>query len=130
MGLADCFQGVFCYENLQELAEKAGAITADTPVVCKPQPAVFQLVLDCIGTDASKAVFLDDSLRNVAAAHALGITSVLVGREGPVAGAHHAISSFHQLPAALPELFAGGRQHVEVYEAPEAAGVPVTVRAS
>jgi hypothetical protein len=35
-----CLQDVFCYENVQELGQQAGIITADRPVLCKPSKHV------------------------------------------------------------------------------------------
>ncbi|MDH4168482.1 MAG: HAD family phosphatase [Acidimicrobiia bacterium] len=44
----------------------------------KPDPAIYRLALDRLGIEAHQAVFVDDLPGNVAAARALGITSVLV----------------------------------------------------
>lgn len=35
-----CLQDVFCYENVQELGQQAGIITAERPVLCKPSKHV------------------------------------------------------------------------------------------
>lgn len=43
----------------------------------KPDPAIYHLALDRFGVAAEDAVFIDDSLANVAAAKALGITGLL-----------------------------------------------------
>jgi hypothetical protein len=35
-----CLQDIFCYENVQELGQQAGIITAERPVLCKPSKHV------------------------------------------------------------------------------------------
>ncbi|MBO6754891.1 MAG: HAD family phosphatase [Roseibium sp.] len=40
----------------------------------KPDPAIFQLLLDRNGLDPRQCVFIDDSLKNITAARALGLT--------------------------------------------------------
>jgi hypothetical protein len=50
-----CLQDVFCYENVQELGQQAGIITADRPVLCKPSKHVSAIStssrsgLSCLG---------------------------------------------------------------------------------
>ncbi len=48
----------------------------------KPDPAIFRLMLDDAGLVASETLFLDDSPANIAAAHELGITTMLVEKNG------------------------------------------------
>jgi len=43
----------------------------------KPDPAIYQFLLDQAGIGPSEAIFVDDRLRNVKAADAMGITSIL-----------------------------------------------------
>lgn len=45
--------------------------------VAKPDPRAYQLVLDGLGVAASEALFIDDKQRNIRAAQALGIPSLL-----------------------------------------------------
>jgi putative hydrolase of the HAD superfamily len=49
--------------------------------VRKPDPRIFRLGLDAVDVDAEAAVFLDDHPANVAAAEALGIRGIVVGRD-------------------------------------------------
>lgn len=44
--------------------------------VCKPDPRIYQLVLERIGMGAGSIVFIDDAAVNVAAAAALGMTAL------------------------------------------------------
>lgn len=108
LGLADCFHAVFDYERVQDLARAKGLLSAAQPLLCKPSPAVYELVLGAVGGQPVSTIFLDDSLRNIAAAHEMGIYAVLVGLEGPaVAGADACIPHFAALPCVAPELFQG-----------------------
>lgn len=43
----------------------------------KPELQSYRLVLDCINSDASSCVFVDDKLENVMAAHSLGMKGIL-----------------------------------------------------
>lgn len=45
--------------------------------VAKPDPRAYRLVLDGLGVAADEALFIDDKLRNIRAAEALGIPSIL-----------------------------------------------------
>ncbi|KAG2439298.1 hypothetical protein HXX76_004657 [Chlamydomonas incerta] len=103
MGLSDCFQGMFYFENVMELAAANGFDTAHA-VLCKPNPRIYTLVCEVLGVSPSEVLFFDDSTRNVAGAHGLGARTVLVGADKPCPGADLAIPSMHHLPAAMPQL--------------------------
>jgi putative hydrolase of the HAD superfamily len=49
--------------------------------VRKPDPRIFGLALDALGVAAERSVFLDDHPANVAAAEALGMRGIVVGRD-------------------------------------------------
>jgi FMN phosphatase YigB (HAD superfamily) len=54
----------------------AGRITlVGAERVLKPEPAIFELVLERFGLEASATLFVDDSARNVEAAAALGFVT-------------------------------------------------------
>ncbi|MBI3513537.1 MAG: HAD-IA family hydrolase, partial [Proteobacteria bacterium] len=61
-----------------------GVLISGRERVIKPDPRVFQLLLERFGIAAADAVYVDDSPRNVAAAAALGIHAVHF--TGPVDG--------------------------------------------
>ncbi|GLC37856.1 hypothetical protein PLESTB_001483500 [Pleodorina starrii] len=103
LGLSDCFQGLFYFENVMELAASHGFDTAHG-VLCKPNPRIYQLVAEQLGVGLSEVIFFDDSVRNVASAHGLGALTVLVGTDKPCPGADLALPTMHALPAAMPEL--------------------------
>lgn len=47
---------------------------------CKPEPEAFHKALEICGTPPERCLMIDDSPRNLAAARALGITTVSVGQ--------------------------------------------------
>ena len=49
--------------------------------VRKPDPRIYRLALDAVDVDAEAAVFLDDHPANVAAAEAMGMRGIVVGRD-------------------------------------------------
>jgi FMN phosphatase YigB (HAD superfamily) len=94
----------------------------------------FELVLEQVGSTPAHTIFVDDSLRNIAAAHELGIFTVLVSPKLAAQQPHHVpgadlvVSSFEQLPQVLPQLFVSSEPKLadEVVH----TGVPVRVMAS
>mgnify|MGYP001807047104 CR=1 FL=1 len=95
-----------------ETGRQTGVVSKQQPVLCKPNKQCFQLVLDQVGASPSSTIFIDDSVRNVAAAHEMGIFSVLVSptlaaQQSPhqqVAGADLVVSGFNQLREVLPQV--------------------------
>lgn len=55
-----------------------GGIMSYTVHLAKPDPAIYQTLLDRYGLKAEECVFLDDTVRNVEAAQALGIVGIVV----------------------------------------------------
>lgn len=110
LGLDDAvFDGIICFESVQEAAEARGLVRHGVPVVCKPADVAITLALEAAGvppSDTASVVFFDDSTRNLAAAMQAGVASVLVGRTG-VEGveAIAQIASLHDLPTTLPSLW-------------------------
>jgi 2-haloacid dehalogenase len=52
-----------------------GAVVSGAERVLKPEPAIFELVLERFGLEAPATLFVDDSARNVEAAAALGFVT-------------------------------------------------------
>lgn len=68
LGLSDCFDGVFGAGGMGE--------------VCKPEEEAFRKLFAAYGIeDPTKCVFYEDSLKNLRAASALGMVTVLVAGE-------------------------------------------------
>lgn len=106
LGISDCFQGEYYFENVMALAASHGFDTAHA-VLCKPMPRIYTLVAEQLGVSLSEVLFFDDSVRNLAAAHALGAFTVLVGADAAppgAAGIDLALPTMHKLPAAMPQL--------------------------
>jgi len=55
-----------------------GGIMSYMVHLAKPDPAIYQTLLDRYGLKAEECVFLDDTVRNVEAAQALGIAGIVV----------------------------------------------------
>ncbi|MDX2283614.1 MAG: HAD family phosphatase [Bacteroidia bacterium] len=53
-----------------------GIVVSGTEKLAKPDPRIFQLLLDRYRIDPAAAVYIDDSLRNVEAAAALGLQAI------------------------------------------------------
>lgn len=53
-----------------------GIVVSGTEKMRKPDPAFYRLLLDRYAVKADEALFIDDNLRNVRAAEAMGIRSV------------------------------------------------------
>lgn len=109
MGLRSCFRGVIAFEDIMEEAERRGMVHHNKPVVCKPNRQAFELALSLAGgAEATSTAFFDDSTRNVASSHRMGLFTVLVGRVGVDCPAHVQMRSIHELRDHLPWLFAVG----------------------
>jgi putative hydrolase of the HAD superfamily len=52
----------------------------------KPDPVAYQRVLDALGVASAEVVFIEDTPQNLLPAHALGMTTILVGVEPASAG--------------------------------------------
>lgn len=65
IGVTDCFDGVFCIEDMD--------------LVPKPAPATFRRFLDAFDIDPHTAAFFEDTPRNLTPAKALGMATVLIG---------------------------------------------------
>lgn len=69
----------------------------------------FEIALEQAGGPSpATTAFFDDSTRNVASAHHIGLFSVLVGRTGVDCAAHVQMESMLSLPSYLPWLLNGG----------------------
>jgi pyrimidine 5'-nucleotidase len=108
LGIRDCFRGVICFESVMAAAAAAGVAHRGVPVVCKPQREAFALALAAAGAEAASTAFFDDSARNIASAHRMGIRAVLVGRTEVDVPCDLQVHSLLDLPATAPWLFPVG----------------------
>lgn len=63
-------------ERFEWLSWFEGIVVSGTEGMVKPDPRIFQLLLDRYGLEASSTVFVDDNPPNVDAATTLGLTSL------------------------------------------------------
>ncbi|XP_006649838.1 uncharacterized protein LOC102711513 [Oryza brachyantha] len=125
LGLEDCFEGIICFETLNQPCPSApcdGEANAfdiaghfsrsgaadelpRTPVLCKPNVDAMEEALRIANVNPHKAIFFDDSVRNIQAGKRIGLHTVLVGTPQRVKGADHALESIHNIREALPELW-------------------------
>ena len=49
-----------------------GVVVSSREKVCKPDPAIFALLIDRYGVNPENAIFIDDSLPNILTAKAIG----------------------------------------------------------
>jgi putative hydrolase of the HAD superfamily len=92
LGMKDCFDGII---DIRALG-----------YACKPVKDAYLRALVLAGEeDPSRCLMFDDSPRNLAPARTLGFSTVLVGPHGPDPSANYSISSLHELPKAMPELW-------------------------
>jgi putative hydrolase of the HAD superfamily len=96
MGLTDHFRRVCDLEFMEYDA--------------KPSPKAFQRVLTHLGRHAQECVLVEDTLRNLAVAKELGMTTILVGAaaERPPY-VDYVIARPSQVPLVLAELITNGR---------------------
>jgi pyrimidine 5'-nucleotidase len=74
----------------------------DITPYCKPQMEAFQVALAKIGEqDPRRCLFIDDAPRNLTAARAIGLFTVLVGSAGPCGDADDCIPRLVDLPGVL-----------------------------
>lgn len=126
LGLEDCFEGIICFETLNppcllpscdqdapEIFDIAGHFARSggvdelprTPVLCKPNVDAMEAALRIANVNPYKAIFFEDSVRNIQAGKVIGLHTVLVGTSHRVKGADHALESIHNIREALPELW-------------------------
>jgi pyrimidine 5'-nucleotidase len=92
LGVSNCFDGII---DIRALG-----------FACKPVEEAYHRALALAGeTDPRRCILFDDSPRNLAPARALGFCSVLVGPHGLDPSACQAITSLHDLPDVMPELW-------------------------
>jgi pyrimidine 5'-nucleotidase len=82
-----------------------------TGFACKPQFEAYRLAMTLAGeSEPEQCVMLDDSTRNLAPAHAMGIFTILVGTEEAHPAADRSVAALSDLPAKVPELWVIGDQ--------------------
>lgn len=95
LGVADCFMGIIDLRALD--------------FVCKPNPEAYRRAMALAGvSDPCQCVMFDDAPHNLKPATELGVYTVLVGSAEPNPACRLSVTSLHELPQALPQLWAAG----------------------
>lgn len=84
-----------------------GSVLPKTPIVCKPTEAAIERALKIANINPQRALFFEDSVRNIQAGKCLGLHTVLVGTSQRIKGADYALESIHNIREAIPELWEG-----------------------
>jgi 2-haloacid dehalogenase len=66
----------YALENFQFLQLFEGILVSGVEKMKKPDPKIYELILDRYQIDAQKSVFIDDSLRNIKGAETFGIKGI------------------------------------------------------
>ena len=66
----------YALENYSFFSEFEGIVVSGTEKLIKPDPKIYQLLLERYQIDASKSVFIDDNVKNIIAASELGIKAI------------------------------------------------------
>jgi putative hydrolase of the HAD superfamily len=73
---------------------------------CKPMSEAFNVAIEAVGIeDPAKCVMIDDSYRNLVAAHNLGFYTILVGATTRAPEIDATILSIYELPSVIPASF-------------------------
>ncbi|XP_072997049.1 uncharacterized protein C24B11.05-like [Typha latifolia] len=131
LGLEDCFEGIIRFETLNPPMEAtdsdifdiieyssqpvSGVELPQTPILCKPSEHAMQKALKIANITPQRAIFFDDSARNIQAGKRIGLHTVLVGKSQRVKDADHALESIHNIREALPELWEKDGKPEDVY---------------
>jgi putative hydrolase of the HAD superfamily len=72
----------------------------------KPQPAAYQRICDLLGVRPEECLIVEDNVRNLQPAKALGMTTVLVrdGHLGPGDGVDYAINRIEEIGSVLEQI--------------------------
>jgi len=95
LGLTDCFDGIIDIHAID--------------FACKPEKIAYQrAMIVAKDDDPARCVIFDDAIRNLAPAREMGFFTVLVGKNGFEPGIDRAITTLHDLPGDMPELWQDG----------------------
>ena len=73
---AETFPIAKSMERFQFLHWFEGTLVSGEEMMIKPQPEIFELILNRYNIDRTKAIFIDDNLRNVNASNAVGLSAI------------------------------------------------------
>ncbi|KAL5541592.1 hypothetical protein UlMin_009302 [Ulmus minor] len=109
LGLSDCFEKIICFETMNPNLSKSSR-PDEFPVVLKPSTDAMKIALAVADVDPRRTLFLDDSVRNVAAGKAVGLRTVLVGKSVKTKEADYALETVNNLAQVIPEIWVSGTE--------------------
>uniref|UniRef100_A0A5B6Z5K3 Pyridoxal phosphatase n=1 Tax=Davidia involucrata TaxID=16924 RepID=A0A5B6Z5K3_DAVIN len=104
----------------------SGSGLPKTPIICKPSEDAIEQALKIANINPQKALFFEDSVRNIQAGKRVGLRTVLVGSSQRTKGADYALESIHNIKEALPELWEADKISEVVYSGKGAVETSVT----
>ncbi|KAH7522334.1 hypothetical protein FEM48_Zijuj07G0127400 [Ziziphus jujuba var. spinosa] len=115
LGLSDCFDQIICFETMNPNLSKSSR-PDEFPVVLKPSMDAMKIALAVADVDPRRTLFLDDSVRNIAAGKAVGLRTVLVGKAAKSKEADYVLETINNLAQVIPEIWVsesdGGDQRI------------------
>ncbi|KAH9621562.1 hypothetical protein KSS87_020529 [Heliosperma pusillum] len=104
LGLEDCFEQIICFETINPNLPKATRPN-EIPVLLKPSLDAMRIAITAANVNPHRTLFLDDSVRNVAAGKAMGLKTALVGRSTKTNEADYVVENVNNLMQAIPEIW-------------------------
>ncbi|TKY51142.1 hypothetical protein E2542_SST22652 [Spatholobus suberectus] len=115
LGIKDCFEQIICFETINPNLPSSTR-PDEFPVLLKPSLDAFNTALHAANVDPRRTLFLDDSVRNIAAGKEMGLHTVLVGKTVKSKGADYAVECVNNVAQVIPEIWAdemdGGDQTI------------------
>lgn len=107
LGIKDCFEQIICFETINPNLPYSTR-PDEFPVLLKPSLDAFKIAIHAANVDPRRTLFLDDSVRNIAAGKEMGLYTVLVGKTVKSKGADYAVESVNSVAEVIPEIWASG----------------------
>ncbi|KAH1036107.1 hypothetical protein GLYMA_20G144800v4 [Glycine max] len=105
LGIKDCFEQIICFETINPNLPYSTR-PDEFLILLKPSLDAFKIALDAANVDPRRTLFLDDSVRNIAAGKEMGLHTVLVGKTEKSKGADYAVECVNDLAQVIPEIWA------------------------
>lgn len=106
LGIKDCFEQIICFETINPNLPNSTR-PDEFPVVLKPSLEAFKIAIHAASVDPRRTLFLDDSVRNVAAGKEMGLHTVLVGKKGKSKVGEYVVECVNsvELAEVIPEIW-------------------------
>lgn len=105
LGLENCFDQIICFETLNPNLPNATR-PDEIPIVLKPSLDALKIAIEVANVNPHRTLFLDDSVRNIAAGKNSGLHTALVGKTVKTIEADFVLESINNLPQVIPDIWA------------------------